>query len=417
MATSSVYDLTTHRDAGPASAARAAAVLAGVRDLVPALRARAVETEELRRVPDRTIADLDAIGVFKMCVPVEYGGFALAPSQIAPVFAELARGCGSTAWVVWVTSAGTQWISHFPRALLDEMFGTDWVGPRQSGAMNPGGPGRARRVEGGYMVKGEWAWSSGCHHSLFHTLGALVDVDVDGGGKEAIICQAPHADIEILDDWHVMGMKGSGSNTMVVRDEIFVPEHRTVRSADLFAGKRAGFEPAGVLFKVPLIQFTPGTSLALGLGLARAAVELLEEKAKTRGITFTSYKVQNEAPVTHLQFGEMHVKLNAIQAILDRSVARMERDALSSDAANPIGNATAKASSAYGLQICREIIDVALRASGASAIATDNPAQRLSRDALTLTMHGQMNIDTAYEELGRLVAGLPGFGAPKPKPH
>ncbi len=398
----------------PASPQRAEALLASVRKMVPVLRERALETEELRRVPERTIAELDAIGAFKMCVPVEYGGYALLPSQIVPIFAELARGCGSTAWVVWVTSAGTQWISHFARSFLDEMFGTPWVGPLQSGAMSKIGPGSARRVPGGYMVHGKWPWASGCHHTKFHTLGAMVEVD--GGGKEAIVCQVPHADIEILDDWFVMGMRGSGSNTIVVRDEIFVPAHRVVRSADLFGGKRQDFTPEGVLFRVPLIQFTPGTLLALGVGLARTAIELLEERSKTRGITFTDYRVQNEAPVTHLQFGELHVKLNAVEAILARSVARMEHDAEAGTAMNPVANATAKASSAYGLQVCREIVDVALRANGASAIQSDNPAQRLSRDAMTLTMHGQMNIETAYEELGRLVAGLPGFGAPKPKP-
>ena len=87
----------------PASAAVAARILADVREMVPTLKERARETEELRRVPDRSVAELGEIGVFRMTVPTEYGGYALNPSQIAPVFSEIARGCGSTGWVTWVT--------------------------------------------------------------------------------------------------------------------------------------------------------------------------------------------------------------------------------------------------------------------------------------------------------------------------
>ncbi len=394
----------------PASQSRAESILAGVRDLVPTLRARALETEQLRRVSEQTIRELDEIGVFKMTVPCEYGGYALAPSQIAPVFAEIARGCGSTGWVAWVTSTGTQWMTAYSEQFQEEMFGADFVGPLQSGAMNKGGPGVARRVPGGYMIKGKWPFASGCHHTLFHTMGALVETE---GGKEPIVCQVPHTDVEILDDWYVMGMQGSGSNTIILRDEVFVPEHRVVRTADLFAGKRPGLPKAGVLYKINLIQFTAGSVSALGIGLARAAIELLMERANGRGITFTNYQSQIEAPVTHLQLGEMHSKLNAAEAVAERSFARMESDAEQGVAPTPLANSRIRCASAYVLTLCNEIANIGLRASGATAIHSSNPMQRIARDTLTLTLHGQMNIETAFEDYGRLVAGLPGFGEPK----
>lgn len=397
----------------PASAATAARILAEVRALVPTLRERAPETERLRRVPDATIRELGEIGVFKTTVPVEYGGYALAPSQIAPIFAEIARGCGSTGWVAWVTSTGTQWMTSYSERFQQELFGTDWIGPYQSGAMNKGGPGIGRSVPGGYMIKGKWPWASGCHHTLSHTMGALIELE--GGGKEPIICQVPHAEVEILDDWHVMGMQGSGSNTIILREEVFVPEYRVIRTADLFAGKRPGRPPAGVLFKINLIQFTAGSVIGLGIGLARAALELLEEKARGRPITFTSYPSQIDAPVTHLQLGEMHLKLNAAEAIAERSFARMESDATNGVAPTPLANSRIRGSSAYALTLCHEIAETALRASGAGAIQLGNPMQRILRDSLTLTMHGQMNIETAFEDYGRLIAGLPGFGEPPKK--
>lgn len=388
--------------------AHASAILADVRALVPMLRERATTTEHLRRVPDETVRALGEAGVFKMTVPTEYGGYALTPTQIGPVFAEIARGCGSTAWVAWVTAAGTQYASHFSEPLLAEMFAPDALGPFQSGAMNPGGPGVARRVAGGYMIKGRWPWASGCHHTRFHALGALLEREE--GGKAAVICQVPHEQVEILDDWFVTGMKGSGSNTIVLEDEVFVPEYRTIQSADMFAGKRLGPAPHGTLFKIHLTQFTPGLLSTLGIGLARAAIELLEERATRRGITFTDYKSQIAAPVTHLLLGEMHATLMAAEALCDRLLARMEQAAERGEARTPRATSAIRLSSAHVLQLCHGIANTALRASGASAIQSDDPAQRYVRDTLTLTMHGQMNIETAYEDYGRIVAGVPGFG-------
>ena len=387
---------------------RASAILAEVRALVPTLRERAMATEQLRRVPDETIRALGEAGVFRMTAPTEHGGYALTPAQIGPVFAEIARGCGSTAWVAWVTAAGTQYASHFSEALLGEMFAPDALGPFQSGAMNPGGPGVARRVAGGYMVKGRWPWASGCHHTRFHALGALFEREE--GGKAAVICQVPHEQVTILDDWFVTGMKGSGSNTIVLDDEVFVPDYRTILSADLFAGKRLGPAPDGALFRIHLTQFTPGLLSALGVGLARAAVETLEDRATRRGITFTDYKSQIAAPVTHLLLGEMHAKLMAAEALSERLLARMEQVAVEGEARTPRATSGIRLSSAHVLQLCHEIATTALRASGASAIQSDDPAQRFVRDTLTLTMHGQMNIETAYEDYGRIVAGVPGFG-------
>ena len=398
--------------AAPASTETARAVLDRVRALVPTLQDRAVEAEALRRVPDESIRELDEAGVFKMTVPVEYGGYALLPSQIAPVLSEIARGCGSTGWVTWVTSAGSQWMTCYSHEFQREKFCGGWVGPLQSGAMHKGGPGTSRRAPGGYLVTGKWPWASGCYHTMFHILGALLTND--DGSKEGIVAQVPHDQIEILDDWDVMGMKATGSNTIVLRDgEVFVPEHRVARSVDMFAGKRPAPAPAGVLYKIGLEQFTPGTLAALATGLARAAIERLQARAGGRPITFTDYSDQIKAPVTHLQLGELHVKLETAEAAVERSLRRMERDAEDGVPQTPLDTARIRTTSAYVCLLCTEIAGIALRASGASSIQTSNPLQRIVRDLTTITLNGQMNIETAYEDYGRLIAGLPGFGGPK----
>ena len=415
MATAvSVLKKADRQGIAPGSPEIAKTILENVTEIVPRLRDRAQQTECDRRVSTESIRELDEAGVFRMTTPVEYGGYASLPSQIAPVFAEIARGCGSTGWVAWVTATGAQWMTAYPHQFQAELFAPGWVGPLQSGAMNKMGPGVGRRVPGGLMIKGKWPWASGCHHTRSHTMGVLVAND--DGTKEPMICQVPHEEVEILDDWFVMGMQGSGSNTITVAEEIFVPEHRIVKTADLFAGNRPAPQPAGILYKINLIQFTSGSVAALAIGLARAAIEELQRKVTGKPITFTDYPDQMKAPVMHMQLAEMWAKLNACEAIAERSFARMEADAEQGVAATPMANAKIRTSSAYICTLAKQIADTAIRAGGASSIALTSPLQRIMRDVTTLSIHGQMNIETAYEDLGRTLAGMPGFGGPPKKP-
>ena len=392
-------------------------ILAEVKAMLPKLREEAPEVEQLGRPIQSTIEMLDKIGVFKMSVPVEYGGYALTPGQMVPVFTEIARGCGSTAWVTWVTTAGTQWMTAYSHKLQAEMFDPDWVGPYQSGAMNKSGPGVARKVEGGYMLSGKWPWASGCYYTIFHTMGALVDAP--DGTKYPIICQVPHEEIDIIDDWDVLGMRGSSSNTITLKKgEVFVPEYRVIQTQDLFSGKRPEPAPAGVLYDINLIQVTTATFVSLGLGLAKAAIDLFEETIGTRGITFTNYKSQREAPVTHLQLGELYSKLLAVEAIAAENCRRVESDAANGVAQTPLDNSRTRCATAYAVSVCDEIVNLCLRATGASGIKSSYPIQRIARDIKPVIMHGQMNLETAYEDYGRILAGLPGFQEPpKAKAH
>lgn len=392
----------------PADGFQAARILAGVKALVPMLRQRASEAEKLGRVPQETINDLDKIGVFKMCVPVEYGGYALTPKQQHAVFAEVARGCGSTGWVVWVTSTAQQWMALYDRAFQDEVFTADWVGPLNSGVSNGSGPGIARRVDGGYMLKGRWPFCSGCHYTAFHHLGALVR---DGGDGEAILCQVPHDQVVILDDWKVMGLKGSGSNSVFIENEVFVPDYRVRSVADLITMNRLQPARSGTLFKMNLSIFTAAMMTAVGLGMARAAVELLREKMHTRGITNSPYAKQSEAPITHIQLGDLHCKLASAELLAADNVRRAEEAAENGVLPDEFVTARTNLETAHVLKLCSEITELTLRASGASSIHENNPFQRLFRDSRVPTLHGRHTIETCQEDFGRASTGAQDMGA------
>lgn len=401
----------------PGSAEIARQVLESVTHLAAGFRDRALETEQRRYVSQESIRELSDAGVFKMTIPVEYGGYALNPSQICPVFAEIARACGSTGWVAWLTTTGVHPATIFPHQFQDELFGPGWEGPLQSGAISNFAPGTGRRIPGGLMIKGKWAWVSACHHTRFHIVSVMVNDD--DGGKMSMTCQVPHEQVEILDDWTVMGMQGTGSNAIILRDEVFVPEHRVLKTTDLFMGVRPAPQPAGTLYKISFASLGAVTIASLAIGLARAAIEEFLKKATSgRGITFTCYADQSKAPVTHLQLGEMWAKLNGCEAIVEHWTRRIESDAQQNLAATPLQIGQVRAAAGHVCRLAKEIADTALRASGASSIHQSSPLQRIMRDATTISVHAQTNVETVYEDLGRLMAGLPSFTAPrKSEPH
>ena len=376
----------------------AAQVLASVRAYVPTLRERAAETEALKRVPTESIADLDKMGVFRMGMPIEYGGLALTPSQQHAIVTEIARGCGSTGWVTWVTVTGQQWMALFDRKFQDEVFGSSWVGPRTSGAIAGHGPGVARRVAGGFMVKGKWPWASGCDHAAFFHLGARC-----GEGADATIhlLNIPRDDATILDDWNVMGMRGTGSKTLSIEEEIFVPEYRTRPLLDIFHTKRLEPAHAGLLYQVNLVLLTASVMSAVGIGMARAATELLQAKIHTRGISNSKYTKQSEAPVTHLQIGELYCKLLTAESIAKHNLEHVETISLEGGAVDEFEMAKVKLETAYVLKTSSEIAAMTLRASGASSINQNNPFQRLLRDTSVATLHAHTMIETCLEDYGR----------------
>ncbi|MGE4431994.1 MAG: acyl-CoA dehydrogenase family protein [Sphingobium sp.] len=381
----------------PAIAAR---ILADVAAYVPTLRDRAGETEQLGRVPEETIRDLDAMGVFKMCIPIEHGGYASTPLQQFDVIAEVARGCGSTGWVVWVTLTATQWVCLYDRKFQEEVYSIDWVGPLTCGAGNPC---VGRRVPGGIMLKGRWPFSSGSHHTAFHHVGVIIPEDEN---PEPMLAQIPHKDSIILDDWKVMGMKGSSSNSVAIEEEVFVPDYRIRTVDDLFSNRRIEPAPEGLLFQLDIVSHTASLQSAIAVGMARAAVELFKEHIHKRKITHLPYAKQSDAPVTHLQLGELHCKLNAMELIARNNVARAEARARDGVGSNELDFKRTQLDNAYVMKLGSEITTVTLRASGASQIKETSPFQRLFRDTQVGTMHAHTMIETCMEEFGRASVGL-----------
>ncbi len=401
LATETSFDGQTSRHAirTPGDPVVATRILAEVTAYVPTLRARALETERLTHVPEETIRDLDAMGVYKMTVPVEYGGYASTPLQIHAVVAAIASGCGSTGWVTWVTLTAAQWVGLYDRRFQDELFSLDWVGPLTCGAGNCC---VARRVDDGYMLKGSWPFSSGCRHVAFVHVGLICPEH----GNEPMLAQIPHTDIVIRDDWKVMGMAGTGSNTVMIEDEVFVPDYRVRPVKELFAN--VGIEPApeGVLFKLDIASLTASVHSGVTMGIARGALDLFYDKIQTRKITHLHYERQSEAPITHIQLGELHCKMTSIELMSRNNVAQATAFAETGGKTTELDKKRVQLESSYVMKVAAEMTETILRASGASSIREDNPFQRMFRESKVAAMHAHMMHETCLETFGRAAVGM-----------
>ena len=237
---------------------------------------------------------------------------------------------------------------------------------------------------------------------------ARVDLNLQiGDTVESILCMVPHDQIAILDDWKVMGLRGTGSNTVTIEEEVFVPDTRARQVPELIMMIPLQPPRDGLVFKFHLLVFAAITMSGTALGAARAAVELFKDKVGTRGITNSNYPRQADAPITHIQLGELHCKLLTAELVAKDNLARAEAIVSAGEFADEFVLARAVLETAYVHKLCSEITELVLRASGASSIHDGSPFQRLFRDSRIPSLHGQSNIETALEHFGRATLGIP----------
>ena len=182
---------------------------ARARELAPALRGRAAQAEELRRVPDELIADLHRTGLFRAFQPKRLGGSELPYRAMVDLGSILARGCGSTAWVLTNLASHHWMLGMWPKAAQDEIWGAD--GPDVLiGSAFAFPAGRAVKVKGGHRLKGRWPFSSGVDPSTWNFIGALAE---ENGKLEPRVFIVKAADYAIIDNWHAAGFPAPAART------------------------------------------------------------------------------------------------------------------------------------------------------------------------------------------------------------
>lgn len=371
-----------------------------VRALRPLVRDHAPRAEQQRRVTDEVVAALSEAGVYRMNVPRRYGGYQSGVRTQAQVLAELAAGCGSTAFTAAIQAGCAFIASLFPDEAQDEIFtGAD---VRVGGTLVPDAT--AVATDDGYVVNGTSGFATGCRHADWHLLTARVE-SADGP-PEVLWTAVPMAELEILDDWRVSGLAGSGSNSVVARD-VLVPAHRVLPVGPLLAGEFPSKANADdPFYRMPVLLLFCVWTAPNALGLARSALAEFRERIHRRGITYTFHTRQHEAGVTHLQAAEAAMKLSCAELLTDEFVTLIASRATTGEPYTLEERARIRAQAGYATRLCKEAVDLLASASGASSLHLDVPVQRTTRDLHALTLHSFVNPTTNLELYGRTLSGL-----------
>jgi 3-hydroxy-9,10-secoandrosta-1,3,5(10)-triene-9,17-dione monooxygenase len=382
--------------------ARRATMLARARALQPALAARAAEADTTRTLPEATIRDFHDSGLFRVLQPAAWGGDELDFGLYIEIGAILAEGCASSAWV-WANLVSHHWmLAYWPEAAQKELWTADPDVLIGSAFVFPSG--RAARVDGGYRVSGRWPFSSGIDHSSWLMVGALTGRD--GGPPEPRMFLVPPGAYQVIDTWHVSGLRGTGSRDVAVAD-LVVPEHRTLaviatrdRSAPGCAVNRAP------VFQIPMFATFPYAIMGIVLGVAEGAVAHYTEALKTKTATYTGARIADLAPL-QLKVAEAGAACAAARALMAEDCAEITRNAERGLDVDLERRARYRRNPAYAASLCVAAVDQLFTATGGGGLYDANRIQRAWRDIHAAAAHISLVWDAAGTLYGRVALGLP----------
>jgi 3-hydroxy-9,10-secoandrosta-1,3,5(10)-triene-9,17-dione monooxygenase len=355
--------------------------------LVPVLAERAARCEELRRCPEETIADLDAAELLRVCRPARFGGDEQGWDVLCEVDQILARGCASQAWVQSVFNDHAQLLGSFPLAAQEEVWGAD-PAARISASIDPAG--RARLVPGGVLLAGRHGFASGIDHAQWVICGGMIEAA--GRPPQRSYFLVPRSDGRVIDDWHVVGLAGTGSKTFEL-GEVFVPEHRILDFAAGEAGEGPGTAVnSAPVFRMPRAGFPSLSFAAISTGIAQG---FLDEYLR-----FTRKRVSRGVPMMELAGTQIGVGAAAAEiAAASRLVLGTARDAMRQlehgETLTAAQRSEARLHGAHTVRMSLHAVQSLFNAAGGRALFVANPMQRNMRDLNGVAAHHALSWDEA----------------------
>ncbi|GAA4964736.1 acyl-CoA dehydrogenase family protein [Actinoplanes utahensis] len=347
------------------------------RTMAPSLRARAAEFDEARRLPDDLIAELRAAGLLRMFVPRSHGGHEIDLRTGMAVLEALATADPAVGWTVMIGSETPQLLAFLARDTFDKMYaaGPDVV---VAGGFNP--QGTATRTADGYLTDGRWAFASGSTHAdwLFGNC-VVLPAEPSTAAPELRSMLVPASQARIVDTWHVLGLRGTGSHDIEIRD-IPVPDEHTF---DLFAGVSCIPGPGYV---APLMHFVLHLG-AVAVGIAQGALDATTSLASEGKQRLYAKARLADSPLFQTDLGRADVTVRAARALLESTADELWTRCASDPATVPAIGPRISATLAWVTEAASAAVDACYRAGGGQAARDSSPLQRRFRDMHTFSQH------------------------------
>ena len=373
------------------------ATLSRARALIPRLAERAAAAGAARQLPAQTIAEYRDAGILRILQPKRFGGMQGRFSLFSRIVEELTFGCASSAWV-YAVLAEHQWIiAQYPEQAQIDVWGDNPLAVASS-SLAPRAA--AKKVPGGWRLSGRYAFSSGCDHAQWAILGAFLGEA--GDPRMIAYLLVPLTDLEIVDDWHVLGLAGTGSKSLLARD-VFVPEQRVVMVADLFAGTPPGAEvhPDYPVVRAPRGFLVSYSLPPVAIALARRALDIVCNDLSTRlsrGVTKMA-----ESEVVQMTIGEAAAAIDAATLALHHG-RDTSTDAVSSGRRITEAEALrARRDMVYAQHQIGWAMERLCELSGARWVYDTDPLQELRRDVMTILTHHAASRAAAFAPYGRIL--------------
>jgi 3-hydroxy-9,10-secoandrosta-1,3,5(10)-triene-9,17-dione monooxygenase len=365
--------------------------------LVPALIARAAAATAARDIPRETIDDYHRAGILRVLQPRRFGGHQGSFGLFSRIVETLAEGCASSAWVYAVLGEHQWIIGCMPEQAQIDVWGDDpcavassSLAPRET----------ARRTTGGWRLSGRFPFSSGNSHAQWAIIGASCPDAADTLATRYLL--VPMREIEIIDDWHVLGLRATGSRTLSLHD-VFVPAHRTVALRDLYDGTTPGARVYDLL-RAPRGFLVPFSLAPVGFSPGRRALALTAEGLRTR--LSRGVRRMADSEVVQLQLGEAGAAIEVATLVLH---ARREESMTILRSGRAITDADIlrnRRDITFALHELRRGVDRLVEISGARTVYDTDPLQMLVRDIHTITTHYTVSRHAAMVPYGRMLLGL-----------
>jgi alkylation response protein AidB-like acyl-CoA dehydrogenase len=372
------------------------------RALKPKLHERIKQAEQLRRLPSENVKDILESGLYGLMTPRRFGGSELGPETMIDVTIELGSACPSTGWVHMLWTAHMWMLAQFPLQSQEEL----WSNPNSLASSVVNTVGEVVPVDGGYRWTGKGFFSSGVDHCNWLTAAVPVKrPGNEGGPPEMRWLLIPREDFQIVDDWFTVGLKGTGSKTIVLED-VFVPEYRTIQGRDVESGAAPGqqINTNPMYCAISWANFTAAMA-APALGVARGFLNAFRERLRSKSST-----IDDGFTVNMARFAQASAMVDSVHAMTLQNAVNYAR--VPAREVSQAVRARCRRDQAFTAQTARNAVNLLYEEGGGGSLFESSELQRYWRDVNAAAAHRGLTADWIYAGWAKTLLDVkadPGF--------
>src|SRR5437588_132011 len=374
--------------------------------MTPEIRALAEETERTRNLSPHIVDKIREAELLRTCRPRMFGGFEYDGEVALKIALTISAACASTGWTVNGAVSNGYSLAHWPIEAQRELWEGD-ADPFTFACFAP--TGTAIPVEGGYRLSGQWSFASGCDLAQWGKLGAMITPPGKEPPYEGAFFLLPEGDYEIVDNWFVCGLAGTGSKDIIVKGA-FVPEHRVVRFADTRAGTSPGARHHdNPIYRLPLLMVGASMLASTAIGAAKGALDAFIDSTtgrKTRGALAGGNLRMAEFATVQLRVAEAAASVEAAELILLSDMRNALQQLRAGQEITVADRIRTRRNQAYVTKLALQAAEELNAATGGWGLHLSNPVQRAWRDANAVARHVSLNWDAVGTMYGQHVFGL-----------